>query len=104
MNRIFCKKCNSNNFMELHETVDEKCYCSCTKCNETFSVNEFSKAEINGKEYIFSATFDAYYRRCPITKRYFLKLGFTKKGDIAKKESAINHTASEYNYLDGYIA
>lgn len=106
MDKIFCTECNTANGMEVHEILNGICYCSCTNnnCGKIIEVKEFSEVTIDNKKYLYSAIFNAYYRRCNITKRYFFEKGYTKTGTIKKSESIIYYDDCKYDYLDKNVA
>ena len=103
MDKIFCEKCNTSSGMEVHESIDNIVYCTCTNCGTEKKVKEFQEEDIDGKNYLYSPLLNAYYRRCPLIGRYFLKLDFTKKGVLKSKATTVGYQDRESKYLDEKI-
>lgn len=103
-NKIFCGVCNNDNNMEVSEVIGGNVYCSCVKCGTEKRVKEFTKEVIDDNEYTYSSLHNAYYRKCNLTKRYFYKVGFTKKGTLQKKPTIVSYQDRDYEYLEKNIA
>ena len=98
---IFCSICNTDTSMEVSETVDSICYCTCTKCGNIKNVQEFTKVKLSdGKSYIYSALLNAFYTKGKGIGTHYNKFGFTKTGALKKKDECITYREDEFNYLE----
>ncbi len=98
---IYCNVCDTDNMMEVSEIIDNTCYCSCINCKNSTTVNEFSKVTLSdNKSYIFSAVNNAFYIKGGRSGIHYDKFGFTKNGDLKKREEVITYRNSEFTYLE----
>lgn len=103
LNTLVCPTCSVTDFVEIHESEDNRTYCSCIGCGTLFDIEEFQKSFIvNKNQFYYHASTNMHYALVEFPRLHLEVYEYLKNGKGLKKKPkllALYEKTSEEQYI-----